>query len=115
MKKLFKSFKYAFKGIAFTYRTQLNFRVHVAISFLAILAGFYLQLNTSEWLWICLAIALVLVLELLNTAIEVLVDIFSPNFRPRAGIVKDVAAAAVLMAAVLAVLIGLFIFGPKVF
>lgn len=115
MNKLFKSFKYAFKGMVYAFRTQLNLRIHVVIALLAVIAGFYLKLSLYEWLWICLAIALVLILELLNTAIEVLVDVFSPSYHPKAGIVKDVAAAAVLFAAVLAVLIGLFIFGPKVF
>ena len=78
------------------------------------IAGWYYQLNSSEWLWIIAASGMVLGAELFNTAIEVLVDLVSPEIHPKAKIIKDVAAGAVLIAAFAAVLIGLIIFLPKI-
>ncbi len=78
-------------------------------------AGLWLGLSITEWLWITAAAGIVLIVELLNTALEVLVDLVSPAIHPKAKIIKDVAAGSVLMAAVTAVLIGLIIFLPKIF
>lgn len=113
MRKLIKSFGYAFSGIAYTTKTQLNFKIHLAAIVLVGLAGWYFQLQASEWLWIILAIGLVLVTELLNTAIEILVDLVSPGFNEQAGRVKDVAAGAVVVAAIISVVIAAVIFLPK--
>ena len=113
MKKFLLSFTFAWKGLAYAFRTQLNFKVHILVSLLAITSGFLLEINTQEWLWILLAIAMVLVTELLNTALETLVDLVSPEYHPKAGAVKDIAAAAVLIMAFLSVLIGLIVFVPK--
>ena len=113
MEKFFKSFVYAFKGLAYALRTQLNFKLHCVSAVCVILLGLYTKLSSAEWLWIVLAIAMVLVLELVNTAIETLVDLVSPQQQAKAGIVKDVAAAAVLVAAFLALSIALIIFVPK--
>lgn len=113
MRRLIKSFGYALSGIAYTVKTQLNFRIHLTAVLIVGLAGWYFQLSAHEWLWIILAIGLVLVAELLNTAIELLVDLVSPGFNEKAGRVKDVAAGAVIVAAFIAVLIGTIIFIPK--
>jgi diacylglycerol kinase len=113
MKRFLKSFFYAFKGLAYAFKTQLNFKIHCFSGVLAIALGLYLNLSIIEWLWISLAIALVLIVELINTAIEVLVDLVSPQQHPKAGAIKDVSAAAVLLSALLALGIGLFIFVPK--
>ena len=113
MNKFLKSFTYAFKGLTYTFRTQLNFKVHCIAAIIIILLGFYFKLSTAEWMWISLMIALVLVVELINTAIEILVDLISPLQHPKAGAIKDIAAAAVLIAALLSIAIGLFIFVPK--
>lgn len=115
MKKFLLSFTFAYKGLGYAFRTQLNFKVHTFAALLAILLGVIYQINSQEWLWILLAIGLVLISELVNTALEVLVDLVSPGYHPKAGAVKDVAAAAVLVMAFLAVLIGLIVFVPKVF
>jgi len=80
---------------------------------LIVLLGLYERLSASEWIWISVAIALVLITELINTAIEVLVDLVSPQQQPKAGAIKDLAAASVLIAALLALVIALFIFVPK--
>ena len=113
MRRLIKSFGYALSGVAYTIKTQLNFRIHLVAILMVLLAGWYFHLSASEWLWIVLAIGLVLVAELLNTAIEILVDLVSPDFNIQAGRVKDVAAGAVVIAAMIAVVIGLLIFIPK--
>lgn len=113
MNKLLQSFGYAFKGLAYAFRSQLNFKLHCVATALVVALGLYVQLSVAEWLWISLAIALVLAAELFNTAIEVLVDLVSPTWNDKAGKVKDVAAGAVLLIALLALAIGLFIFVPK--
>ena len=113
MRKISKSFLFAFNGLIYAFKTQLNFKVHCFSAIVAIFLGLYVKLNTAEWLWISLAIALVLVLELLNTAIEVLVDLVSPERNDKAGAIKDLAAAAVAVTSLLALAIGLFIFVPK--
>jgi len=113
MRRLIKSFGYALTGISYTVKTQMNFKIHITAIIAVLFTGWYIQLNSSEWLWIILAIGLVLVAELLNTAIELLVDLVSPEFNVQAGKVKDVAAGAVLVAAVISVCIGAIIFLPK--
>lgn len=113
MRRLVKSFGYALSGIAYTTKTQMNFRIHLAAVILVVLFGWYLKLSSADWLWIVLAIGLVLVAELLNTAIELLVDLVSPDFNIQAGRVKDVAAGAVIVAAIISVVIGAIIFIPK--
>ena len=113
-RKRIKSFGYAFKGIATLFTSQPNARIHAAVLSLVILAGFYFQIERSEWLMIVLISALVLSAEAMNTAVEFVVDLVSPHYHPLAGKAKDVAAAAVLLAAFGAVVIGLIIFLPKI-
>lgn len=113
MKKLINSFAYAIKGLIYTFRSQLNFKIHCFAGLGAIILGLILGLNQNEWLWIIFSISLVIILELVNTSIEILVDLVSPERQPKAGAIKDVAAAAVLIAALTALIIGLFIFVPK--
>ena len=113
MKKLLNGFGYAFKGLSYATSTQLNFKIHLIIAFVTVALGFYLNISTPEWCWIIACIALVLVVELLNTAIELLTDIVSPEFHVKAGYLKDVSAAAVLITAFLALIIGAIIFIPK--
>ncbi|MES2810175.1 MAG: diacylglycerol kinase family protein [Bacteroidota bacterium] len=114
MKKLIRSFGYAFNGLAYATKTQLNFRVHLVASLLACFLGYALQVATVEWMWIVACIAIVLMAELFNTALEFLVDLVSPDYNELAGRVKDVAAGAVVVAAVFAVIEGLIIFLPKI-
>ena len=75
---------------------------------------FYLELNKTEWLWIVAATTMVLMAELANTAIETLVDLVSPEYNLKAGLVKDIAAALVLLAALMAFTIGILILLPKI-
>jgi diacylglycerol kinase len=113
MRRLVKSFGYAVSGITYTAKTQMNFRIHLAAILAVTLTGWYVQLSPGEWTCVILAIGLVLVAELLNTAIELLVDLVSPGFNAQAGKVKDIAAGAVLVAAGIAVIAGAIIFLPK--
>ncbi len=114
MNKFIRGFGFAFKGLGHAVKTQLNFRVHLVLAVIAIAMGWYLQLSSAEWLWIIFSIGLVLLTELINTAIELLVDLVSPGFNETAGKVKDMAAAAVLVTAFTALLVGAIIFIPKI-
>jgi diacylglycerol kinase len=113
MFRLFKSCRYAAQGFAYAFKTQLNFKVHAAAALFVVWAGWYVGLAATEWMMIAFCIAAVVAAELMNTAIELLVDLVSPEFNARAGKVKDLAAAAVLMVAVVSLVVGLFIFVPK--
>ncbi len=113
MKKLLRSFGYAFKGIGYAAKTQLNFRVHLVATFIAVFLGFTLHISVNEWQWIILCVALVLTAELFNTAIEFLTDLVSPEYNKLAGHVKDISAGAVLTTAIFALATGLIIFLPK--
>lgn len=114
MKKFLNGFYFAWKGISYSFSTQMNFRIHCLIALFVFCVGFYLTLNTVEWLWIIAATALVVIAELFNTAIETLVDLVSPEFNLKAGLIKDISAAAVMIAAFMALLIGVLIFLPKI-
>jgi len=113
MKKLLRSFGYAFKGLAYATKTQRNFRVHLVATVIAVAMGYALHISVNDWQWIILSITLVLVAELFNTAIEALTDLVSPEYNELAGHVKDVSAGAVTLAAVFALIMGLIIFLPK--
>lgn len=114
IKARLKSFQYAVKGIRLLFQTEPNAKIHLAISILVISGGLFFSINITEWCLIILAIALVLCAEGMNTAIEYLTDLVSPDIHPLAGKTKDVAAGAVLLAAVGAAIIGCIIFIPKI-
>ncbi len=109
-----KSFSFAYKGLKLFFKTQHNSWIHLAAAFLVIGSGLFFSLNAVEWCLISLAIGLVLVAEILNTSIEFLTDLVSPDYNEKAGQVKDIAAGAVLVATVISIAIALFIFLPKV-
>ncbi len=109
-----RSFRYAFRGIGIVIKTQHNFWIHLSIAILVIVAGFIFHINTTEWILVVFAIGLVLAAETFNSAIEELTDLASPGFHSTAGKVKDLAAGAVLIAAITAALVGLLIFVPKI-
>jgi diacylglycerol kinase (ATP) len=113
MRKFIRGFGYAFNGIWHAAATQLNFRVHLVAALVAAYAGYALHISKDEWLWIILCIALVLVAELFNTAVEFLVDLVSPDYNKKAGLIKDMSAGAVLITAIGALAIGLIIFVPR--
>lgn len=107
-----RSFKYAFQGWWFVLQTQHNAWIHAVASVVVVPLALWLGVSRLELAVIFLAITAVWVGEFLNTAIEAVVDMASPEFHPLAKVAKDVAAAAVLLAAIAAVLIGLLILGP---
>ncbi|MBL7826332.1 MAG: diacylglycerol kinase family protein [Saprospiraceae bacterium] len=115
LKKRLHSFQYAINGIRNLFTSQPNAQIHLLVALFTLGAGYYFQISRMEWLAVCICIVTVISLEAVNTALEHLTDLVSPDFHPLAGKVKDVAAAAVLIAAIGAVAVGLIIFLPKVF
>ncbi|MFT4762098.1 MAG: diacylglycerol kinase [Paraglaciecola sp.] len=108
------SFKYAFKGIFDLFRSQPNALIHLLAAVVAIVAGFYFSISTTEWAIVLLTIFLVLAAEALNTAIEYLTDLVSPEYHELAGKTKDAAAAGVLLVAMGAIAVAAMIFLPKI-
>ncbi|OJJ16799.1 diacylglycerol kinase [marine bacterium AO1-C] len=114
LKARIKSFGYAGKGIVFFFKSQPNAKIHAIAAILAIGLGGILNISKVEWVGIILAIGAVLTAEAINTALEELVNWISPEYNTKAGIVKDVAAGAVLITALTALVIGGIIFLPKI-
>ena len=114
LQKRSASFRYAINGLTNMFQTEPNARIHAIAATMAVLAGFFFQISRMEWIAVVLCIALVLSLEALNTAIEHLTDLVSPEVNPLAGKAKDVAAAAVLLGAIGSILVGALIFLPKI-
>lgn len=107
------SFRYAFAGLAYCFRTQRNFRIHIAIGLLAILAGLVLGLSWVEWAIVVILVVVVLAAEMVNTMVEALVDLVTEEYHPLAKVSKDVAAGVVLLSAIGAAVVGVLIFLPK--
>ena len=110
LKKRLKSFGYAIKGLGLFYKTQTHAWVHSLAAITAVVLGFILKINTTEWVLILIAIGLVFTAEIFNTAIEFLVDWVSPEHHVKAKQVKDLAAASVLFSSLTALIIGFFVF-----
>ena len=106
------AFGHAFRGWGHVLKTQQNAWIHSLIASIVIAMGAWLRLSTSDWAIIVLTIAMVFTAEFINTAIEAVVDLASPNRHPLAKVGKDVGAGAVLVAALAAVIVGLLILGP---
>jgi len=104
----------AWAGVVALVRTQANARIHAVVTVIVVVAGLCFRISCGEWCAVILAMGLVWTAEGINTAIEAVVDLASPEIHPLAGKAKDVAAGAVLIAAMVSVLIGLLVFGPRV-
>lgn len=113
-KKIRNSFKYAFEGVHRELKEEQNLKIHILIMILVIIAGFTLKLSPMEWIICIILFGFVIALELINTAIELTVDLAMPEIHPKAKAAKDIAAAAVLVSATCSVIIGLIIFLPKI-
>lgn len=109
-----RSFGHAFRGIVILLQTQHNARIHAVATVLVLAAGALIGISPLEWALIALAVVCVWATEALNTAVEFLVDLVSPEVHPLAGKAKDVAAGAVLVAAIGALIVGILVFGPHV-
>lgn len=107
-----RSFAFAGKGVANTFRTQPNARIHAVATVAVVFAGWWLAVSRAEWCALLLTIGLVWASELANTAIECLVDLVSPGHHELAGRAKDCAAGGVLIAAAISVLVGIIVFLP---
>ena len=110
---LLRSFSYALAGLGHLLRTQRSFRIEVAVGAIAVAAGAWARLERWEWTVLALTIALVLILEAANTALERAVTLARPALDPRAKAAKDVAAAAVLIAAFASLVVGALLFLPR--
>ncbi len=111
---LFKAFGHAFNGLSRFIRTDRNGRIHFSISLLVCIAGFYFRISHTEWMLLLLCFPVVLGLEMMNHAIEKLCDTVHPGQHPYIKTVKDVAAAGVLFASIIASVIGCIVFIPKI-
>jgi diacylglycerol kinase len=109
-----RSVKHAVRGLRIILKTQHNAWVHTFFAFLAILFGFWLEVSLGEWAAIILSITSVFVAEAFNTAMEIDIDLTSPDYHPYARDTKDVAAGAVLLTVIGAIIVGLIIFLPKI-
>jgi diacylglycerol kinase len=107
-----RSFVYAWNGLVYAMRTQRNLRVHLGVALVVIAAGIVLHITAVEFAMLFVAITGVFVAEMFNTVVEACVDLATSEYHPLAKTAKDMAAGAVLLSAVLAVVIGTFVFGP---
>ncbi|MDZ7338050.1 MAG: diacylglycerol kinase family protein [candidate division KSB1 bacterium] len=109
-----RSFRYAFRGLAILVREEHNARIHLVAAVGVIAAGVLFRLSRWEWVAVTFAIGLVFSFELLNSALERLADVVSPERSEAIGKIKDLSAAGVLMSALTALVIGLWVFVPKI-
>lgn len=115
LKKRSKSALYALNGLKVLFLEEHNSRIHIAIVIVVVTAGFLLKISNTEWLVICILIALVFSLEIINSAIENICDYISPQWSEVIKKVKDLAAAAVFVSSVISVICGAIIFLPKLY
>ncbi len=107
------SFRFASKGFFTMVKEEPNFRIQLVIFILIISLGFFFNISGREWIHIILASGFVIMAEILNSAVERIADFLSPEFNEEIGTIKDICAAAVLVAASISVVVGLIIFIPK--
>ena len=110
-----KSVGYAFKGMLILVKTEASIKIQVFIAIIVTIAGFYFEISTMEWIIQIALIGLVMSIEGVNTAIEYIADFVHPDHHPKIGLIKDISAGAVFIAAVVASIVGLIIYIPKIF
>jgi diacylglycerol kinase len=113
MPHFIKSLSFALNGLKLVLKEK-HFKIHLVLAVLVLLLGFYFHVNKTEWLVVLFCISIVLSLETINTAIEYFVDLVEPNQNIKAGAIKDLSAAAVLIASIISVIIGIMIFGKYI-
>ena len=109
-----QSFTHAFRGIRLFWAMTPNARIHVFAMIVVVLSGFYFEISSFEWIALILVMGFVLVAEAFNTAIEIDINLASPEYHPYARDTKDVASGAVLLAAIVALVVGFIVFLPKI-
>ena len=112
--KQFISFKHAFNGLSEVFKTETNFKIHILAALIVSAAAFLLVTGPEEWIAIILTFIIVTVTEIINTAVEKLCDVVSPQYNEKIKVIKDISAGAVLLSAIGAVAVGLIIFLPKI-
>ncbi|MCX6755579.1 MAG: diacylglycerol kinase family protein [Candidatus Nomurabacteria bacterium] len=110
-----KSANHAMRGFIILLKTGHNFWMHIFFTALAVYLGYILNISEAEWIFIVITVGIVLLAEAFNTAIEIDIDLTSPNYHPYARDTKDVAAASVIISVLIACIVGLIIFLPKIF
>jgi diacylglycerol kinase len=113
-RNLLESFSHALDGIGHTIRNERNMRIHLVAAVLAICAAIIFKVSAIEYVMIFIAIGLVLICEIINTIVELIFDVLYKDYNENAKLAKDMAAGATLIAALLAVVVGIFIFGWRV-
>ncbi len=113
--KRLNSFSYAYKGLKILLKEEHNSRIHFIAAITVVAASFFFKINLYEWIAVIFSIGFVIVLEIINSAIENIADFISPNKHEKIKRIKDLSAAAVLINALTALVIGLIIFIPKIF
>ncbi len=108
-----RSFRYAFSGLIKLFREEHNVLIHLGILIIVIISGVYFRISKSDWIAIAIVSGMVFASECFNTAIEYLSDFVSPGFNEKIKIVKDVAAAGVLISVISSIAVGLYIFSPE--
>lgn len=114
IKRLFNSFKYSFQGLFYAYKFEQSLFIHAIFVILVVFFGIIFEIDKIEWLFCILFMGLVMATELINTSLEAVVDLVSPNIHPLAKIAKDTASAAVFIFSMTAAIAGLIIFVPKI-
>lgn len=110
-----RSFLFAFRGIKLLLLREPHMKIHFFATLLVIAAGLMIRLSSTEWAIIFIAIGIVCIAEALNTAVEHLCNLYSTEIDERIRVIKDISAGAVLIAAIIAVIIGCFVFVPRLF
>ena len=111
---IFSSFSYAGSGIKEAFKSEPNFRIHIVMGLLSVILGIFFKFSLEKFAILALTICFVIVLELINTVIEKLVDAVSPNFSPEAKVIKDLSAGIVLISALSAIAVGLLLYLPSI-
>ncbi len=110
-----KSIGFAIRGAILLIRTEASIKIQVGIGLIITAAGFYYEISATEWMIQLFAIALVLGIEGINTAVEKLSDFVQPEFDKKIGLIKDISAGAVMLVSIVASIIGCIIYFPKIF
>ncbi|HAK75473.1 MAG TPA: diacylglycerol kinase [Runella sp.] len=113
IRKMIRSFSYAFEGVVALFRYENNARFHLIAAFGVVLVGIVLGLERFEWALVAIVVGAVWAAEAFNTAIEKLCDLVSPDYHPQIKAAKDLAAAGVMITSVVAVVVGAIVFGGK--
>lgn len=109
-----KSIGFAFKGLFLLIRTEASIKIQVVIALVMTAVGFYVDISATEWILQCIAIGLVMGIEGMNTAVEKLSDFVHPEYDEKIGFIKDISAGAVMLVSIVATIVGLLIYLPKI-